>query len=86
MTAIRQKKGRLRLDPDAYRQLCWRVLERDAWKCQSCGARQHLQVHHIEFRSHFGSDSEENLLTLCAQCHGVVHAECGQKCQSEERY
>jgi 5-methylcytosine-specific restriction endonuclease McrA len=34
---------------------------------------QNLQVHHIEFRSHGGSDSEANLITLCAPCHAAVH-------------
>ncbi len=35
---------------------------------------QHLQVHHVKFRSHPGDDSEENLITLCAECHQKVHA------------
>jgi len=26
-----------------------------------------LEVHHREFRSHSGADSEENLITLCAR-------------------
>jgi len=34
---------------------------------------QQLQVHHKEFRSHSGNDSEENLITLCVRCHGLVH-------------
>jgi 5-methylcytosine-specific restriction endonuclease McrA len=33
----------------------------------------HLEVHHREFRSHSGADSEENLITLCAACHARVH-------------
>ncbi|PYV95015.1 MAG: hypothetical protein DMG89_23365 [Acidobacteria bacterium] len=32
-----------------------------------------LQVHHQEFRSHSGDDSEQNLFTLCAACHSSVH-------------
>ena len=32
-----------------------------------------LEVHHREFRSHSGADSEENLITLCAACHARVH-------------
>jgi 5-methylcytosine-specific restriction endonuclease McrA len=30
-------------------------------------------VHHREFRSHSGANSEENLITLCAACHARVH-------------
>jgi 5-methylcytosine-specific restriction endonuclease McrA len=32
-----------------------------------------LEVHHREFRSHSGADSEENLITLCADCHRRAH-------------
>jgi 5-methylcytosine-specific restriction endonuclease McrA len=27
----------------------------------------------MEFRSHSGEDSEENLITLCATCHCKTH-------------
>ena len=36
MNPIRPKHPRLRLDADAYQQLCRHVLERDGWKCQGC--------------------------------------------------
>jgi 5-methylcytosine-specific restriction endonuclease McrA len=32
-----------------------------------------LEVHHKEFRSHSGHDSEENLITLCHRCHTLAH-------------
>jgi 5-methylcytosine-specific restriction endonuclease McrA len=32
-----------------------------------------LEVHHKEFRSHSGADTEENLITLCVACHAAVH-------------
>ncbi len=73
MTPIRPKLPRLQLDPDAYKQLRQRVLERDSWRCQSCGGTERLQVHHKELRSHSGDDSEDNLITLCDRCHGLVH-------------
>jgi len=34
---------------------------------------QHLQVHHLKFRSQSGDDEEQNLITLCAECHEQVH-------------
>jgi 5-methylcytosine-specific restriction endonuclease McrA len=67
------KQPRLRLDLESYEQLRDQVLRRDGWKCQSCGARPNLEVHHKEFRSQGGDDSEENLITLCAGCHSLVH-------------
>jgi 5-methylcytosine-specific restriction endonuclease McrA len=67
------KQPRLRLEPDAYRQLTRGVLARDGWRCQDCGRSQNLQVHHIRPRSRLGDDTEENLITLCAKCHGARH-------------
>jgi len=40
------------------------ILRRDGWRCQSCGSMSNLEVHHREFRSHSGADSEENLNAL----------------------
>jgi 5-methylcytosine-specific restriction endonuclease McrA len=73
VSSIRPKRPRLRLDAEAYQQLCRQVVERDSWRCQSCGSMQQLQVHHKQFRSHSGDDSEENLITLCDQCHKLIH-------------
>jgi 5-methylcytosine-specific restriction endonuclease McrA len=67
------KNGPLRLDPSNYEDLRQQILCRDGWRCQSCGTMSHLEVHHREFRSHSGSDSEENLITLCTTCHARVH-------------
>ena len=68
------KRPRLKLDAEAYRQLCHEVLDRDGWRCQSCGRLGGLQVHHIQPRSHLGDDAAENLVTLCAECHHRVHS------------
>jgi 5-methylcytosine-specific restriction endonuclease McrA len=73
MSRIRPKQPRLRLDPESYKQLCLEVLQRDGWRCQSCGGRENLQIHHKEFRSRCGDDSERNLITLCADCHNSLH-------------
>ncbi|MBZ5686242.1 MAG: HNH endonuclease [Acidobacteriia bacterium] len=32
-----------------------------------------LEVHHQQFRSRLGHDSEENLITLCSACHASNH-------------
>jgi hypothetical protein len=51
-----------------------RVLERDRWLCRVPGcSRAAAQVHHIEYRSHGGSDDPANLVSLCAahHLHGV---------------
>jgi ATP-dependent DNA helicase RecQ len=73
MMCVRPKQFRLRLDPERYEQLRNEVLRRDGWRCQSCGRRSNLEVHHKEFRSQSGDDSEENLITLCQACHASMH-------------
>ena len=67
------KRPRLRLDPEHYRELKLKILERDGWKCQHCGRRDQLQIHHIILRSQLGADGEENLIVLCSGCHRSLH-------------
>ena len=57
----------------AYNGLHQRVLQRDGWRCQCCGAMANLELHLKQFRSHSGDDSEENLITLCTACHNQTH-------------
>jgi 5-methylcytosine-specific restriction endonuclease McrA len=70
---IRPKPANLRLDPLSDESLRQQILRRDSWRCQSCGTMSNLEVHHRQFRTHSGADSEENLITLCATCHARVH-------------
>lgn len=50
------------------------ILHRDNYTCQCCGKKNcRLEVHHIKFRSNGGTDDEENLITLCEDCHKGVH-------------
>ena len=74
MTAPRRNRKPLRLDPPSYDALRQHVLRRDNWRCQLCGAMSNLEVHHLEFRSHAGEDVEHNLITLCHNCHTMLHA------------
>ena len=67
------KLPRVRLDDEAYQQLRLQVLERDGWRCQACGARTKLEVHHLQFKSQLGEDTERNLITLCSGCHKQTH-------------
>lgn len=50
------------------------ALVRDKYTCQCCGKRNcRVEAHHIVFRSNGGSDSLDNLITLCEDCHKAVH-------------
>ncbi len=59
--------------PPALRRL---VLARDGFRCLCCGSRKNLTTHHLHWRSHGGRTVEENLGTLCDDCHGLVHDRC----------
>ena len=51
------------------------IPHRDNYTCQCCGKKNcRLEVHHIKFRRDGGTDDEENLITLCEDCHEGVHA------------
>ncbi len=73
MMTPRVKRPRIQLGREEYEQLWRQALRRDGWRCQHCGSRTNLQVHHIQFRSRSGDDWEENLITLCARCHTGIH-------------
>ena len=64
----------LRLPEEEYAALRKVILTRDHWKCRSCGSRNNLHVHHIQFRSQQGPDASWNLITLCNACHDGVHS------------
>jgi ATP-dependent DNA helicase RecQ len=73
MSSISPKLPRLRQESGMYESLRQQVLRRDGWRCQSCGTMSNLEIHHKEFRSHSGDDSQENLITLCTTCHASAH-------------
>ena len=50
------------------------ALVRDKYTCQCCGRKNcRVEAHHIKFRSDGGSDTLENLITLCEDCHKAIH-------------
>ena len=48
-----------------------------AGNARTAGRRSNLEVHHKEFSSQSGADSEENLITLCVECHSILHRAAG---------
>jgi 5-methylcytosine-specific restriction endonuclease McrA len=50
------------------------VLHRDGYQCQKCKTRKgKLHVHHVVFRSNGGTNTPDNLITLCESCHEKLH-------------
>lgn len=71
---VQDPKNRHPLDP----KLRKAVLERDEFKCRCCGtggqARlSNLAVHHVIEVVQGGPDTEENLITVCLNCHNLIH-------------
>jgi len=51
---------------------------RDGYKCRACGKSKHkdgvrLEVHHIRRKSDGGTDTPDNVVTLCDACHKAHH-------------
>lgn len=54
----------------------FKVLERDNYKCQLCGNKSQLVVHHSDFsgQSENANNDMDNLITLCRSCHAKIHS------------
>ena len=61
------------------------VLHRDGYACKKCNKNEtKLQVHHIVFRSSGGTDSPDNLITLCQSCHSKLHLSATAEADSKK--
>jgi 5-methylcytosine-specific restriction endonuclease McrA len=45
-----------------------RALSRAGFRCQVCGARSRLQVHHVTY-ANLGHEADEDLTVMCWVCH-----------------
>jgi len=76
-----------------------KVKQRDSYQCQICGDRNgkiydsgvivKAQAHHIIYKEKGGSNKPDNMVTLCDQCHAVIHKQrwrehFGEKGTSED--
>lgn len=44
----------------------------DNFQCAICGETKQLQVHHIFYPFEYGTESMNDLMTLCPTCHGII--------------
>lgn len=56
------------------------VLERDGHACRWCFSKEGLHLHHIRYRSENISEPHVplNLITLCGDCHALMHSDKGK--------
>jgi hypothetical protein len=43
--------------------------------CSRCNRTEHIEKHHIKFRSRGGTNDTNNLMFLCKDCHDLLHSE-----------
>lgn len=75
------KKGYYKdLESDQWKAKRERILSRDGHKCQWCGSKTDLQVHHKYYnrypdgsRVHAWDYPDSALITLCKSCHEKYH-------------
>jgi hypothetical protein len=42
-------------------------------RCESCGSKEQLQVHHLRYPKVWGEEKPEDLQVLCRKCHCAAH-------------
>lgn len=50
-----------------------RRLEVDGCQCVICGSKNNLNVHHLTYKNIMQEDVENDLITLCKNCHTMLH-------------
>lgn len=45
----------------------------DDFKCQMCGNKDNLEVHHVTY-DRLGNENMDDIITLCDKCHTKVHS------------
>lgn len=56
----------------AWRDRRQRALILANFKCERCGSKENLHVHHLTYM-HFGNELDSELKVLCRPCHNWVH-------------
>ncbi len=68
-------RGRPAASAAEWKAIRVQVLARAGWRCQACGVRRRLDVHHVVKRSQGGSDFDlDQLVALCRWCHDQTDA------------
>ena len=64
------------LNSPAWRATRNRALHLAGWRCQRCGGKRDLQVHHLTY-DRLGAEWDQDLEVLCDGCHRRTHIEAG---------
>lgn len=58
-----------------WREVRQAALRRANYRCENCGAKSRLQVHHKHYKMVYGSEKVSDFKVLCRSCHLGVHAD-----------
>lgn len=63
-------------------------LIKDNFRCAVCGSPEQLHVHHIFYPAEYGTETINDLITLCPICHGLVEKlkKEGRHCSKWQKY
>ena len=59
--------------PDNWDEIREAAKKRDGYRCVKCGSQKSLHVHHKIPLNKGGTNSLDNILTLCERCHNLEH-------------
>lgn len=69
----------------SWEKVAQRIRRRDGFKCMECGATDTtLDVHHIIYLSNYGTNRQNNLITLCRTCHEAEHGRIFNFAESQD--
>lgn len=69
-----RKTKKYYLQSEVWQKTRKKILHRDKYTCQSCGATDtQLHVHHLSDYDRLGNERHEKLITLCSDCHEIQH-------------
>ena len=73
-----RKTKKYYLQSEVWQRTRNKILRRDNFTCQSCGAKDtQLDIHHLSDYDKLGNEKHENLVTLCHICHELQHTTHG---------
>jgi hypothetical protein len=61
------------LKSDQWKEISRRRRETDNFSCVCCGATENLNVHHVRYPHDWFQTREDDLRTVCKDCHVMVH-------------
>ena len=75
-----------RLQGYLWEEIRQRILERDHFRCVSCGSQDRCEVDHVVAIALGGTDEDDNLQTLCYVHHKIKSKTDAYKIAKKKRY